>query len=73
MIHMGLIFKLIGVLTTLTTTVLLLVETLRRGAMFVGFVLTLVKVGVIVAFLALLLVILYLLLSSNKHETKIES
>ncbi len=63
---MGLIFKLIGVLTTLATTVLLLVNSLRGGIFILGTILGVVKVIVILAFLVLLLVILYVLFTARK-------
>ncbi len=63
---MGLIFKLIGVLTTLATTVLLLINSLRGGMLILGTILGVMKVIVIVAFLALLLVVLYVLFTSRK-------
>jgi hypothetical protein len=63
---MGLIFKLIGVLTTLATTVLLLVNSLRGGLFVLGTILGIMKVVVIAAFLALLLVVLYVLFTSKK-------
>lgn len=65
---MGLILKIIGVLTTLVTSVLLLIETLRRGVLILGLVFGVLKVALIVAFIGLLLVVLCVLLTSRKSS-----
>lgn len=62
---MGLILKIIGVLTTLVTSVLLLIETLRRGVLILGLVVGALKVALIVIFIGLLLGVLYVLLTSR--------
>ena len=65
---MGLIFKLIAVLTTLATTVLLAFESARHGMLLFWSVLAVVKVVVLIAFCVLLVVILYVLLTSKKSN-----
>ena len=65
---MGLILKIIGVLTTLVTSVLLLIETLRRGVFILGLVFGVLKVAMIVIFIGLLLVVFYVLLTSRKSS-----
>ncbi len=62
---MGLILKIIGVLTTLVTSVLLLIETLRRGVLILGLVVGALKVALIVIFIGLLLGVLSVLLTSR--------
>ncbi|HWQ32133.1 MAG TPA: hypothetical protein VNQ79_04555 [Blastocatellia bacterium] len=70
---MGLILKIIGVLTTLSTTVLLLIGTLRRGILLAGIIFGVLKVLLIVTFLALLLVVLYVLLTSRKSTDQVST
>ncbi|MFN7946161.1 MAG: hypothetical protein U0Z53_12475 [Blastocatellia bacterium] len=65
---MGLILKIIGVLTTLITSVLLLIETLRRGVLILGLIFGVLKVALIVAFIGLLLVVLCVLFTSRKSS-----
>jgi hypothetical protein len=62
---MGLIFKLLGVVATIVTTVFLIFESGRRGMLILATILGLVKLIVLVAFLGLLAVIFYLLLASR--------
>lgn len=63
---MSLIFKLIAVLTTLATTVLLAFESVRHGMLLFWSILAVVKVVVLIAFCGVLVVILYVLLTSKK-------
>jgi hypothetical protein len=67
---MGLIFKLIAVLTTLATTVLLAFETARHGMLLFWSILAVVKVVILIAFCGLLVVILYVLLTSKQPQPK---
>lgn len=64
---MGLIFKLLGVVATIVTTVFLIFESGRRGMLILATILGLVKLIVLVAFLGLLAVIFYLLLASRPN------
>lgn len=66
----ALFFKIIGVLTTLATTILLLIQSLRGGLVILGTILGIIKVIVIVAFLLLLVIVLYLLFTSDKSHTE---
>jgi len=65
---MGIIFKLIAVLTTLVTTVLLVFESVKGGMLVLWSILAVVKVIVLVAFCALLGLMLYVLLTSNQNQ-----
>jgi hypothetical protein len=69
---MGMIFKLIAVLTTLATTVLLVFESARGGMLLVWTVLGVVKVIVWVVFCGLLVWVLYLLLTSKPEPPPAE-
>lgn len=63
---MSLIFKLIAVLTTLATTVLLAFESARHGMLLFWSILAVVKVVVLIAFCGVLVAIAYVLLTSKK-------
>jgi hypothetical protein len=65
---MALLFKLLALLTSLATTVLLLVESARRGLLLFWTILGVLKVLVFVVFLGLLLFIGYLLLKPQHGE-----
>lgn len=65
---MALIFKILAVLTSLATTVLLTIASVRSGLFVVATIFGLIKIMVIVLFSALLLLILYLLVSANKKS-----
>ena len=56
------LFKLLAVLTSMVTTVLLAAESLRRGLLIASTIFGIVKIIVIFLFFAVLAVILYLLL-----------
>lgn len=62
---MGLIFKLLGVVATIVTTVFLIFESGRRGMLILATILGLIKLIVLVAFLGLLAAIFYLLIASR--------
>ena len=62
---MTLMFKLVAMLMTLATTLLLVFESTRRGLIIFWTIIGILKVIVFVAFLTLLLVIIYLLLTSS--------
>lgn len=63
---MALILKIFAVLTSLVTTVLLTIASVRNGLLVAATIFGLVKIAVIILFCALLLLILYLLVSANK-------
>ena len=63
---MALILKIFAVLTSLVTTVLLAVASVRSGLLVAATIFGLIKITVIILFCALLLLILYLLVSANK-------
>lgn len=63
---MAFIFKIFAILTSIVTTVFLTVESVRRGLLIASTILGVVKIIVIVAFFAVLLTILYLLLRTEK-------
>ena len=56
------IFKVLALLASMVTTVLLTVESVRRGLLIVTTIFGIVKIIVIFLFLAILAIILYLLL-----------
>lgn len=66
---MALILKIFAVLTSLATTVLLTIASVRSGLFVVATIFGLIKITVIVLFCALLLLILYLLVSANKKSS----
>jgi hypothetical protein len=53
-------------LTSLATTILVIVASVRQGLIIVWAIFSVVKIVVVVLFVALLLVILYLLLTKKK-------
>lgn len=63
---MTLIFKLLAMLLSLVTTSLLLFESARRGLLALTAVLGLLKAIIFFAFLALLVVIAYLIIKSAR-------
>jgi hypothetical protein len=70
---MGIIFKIIGSLTALAATSLLAFESARRGAIVFGTILGLVKIAIVAAFVLLLVVILYLILTPEKPRSEPEA
>ncbi len=56
------IFKLLALVTSMVTTVLLTVESVRRGLLIASTIFGIVKIVIIVLFFIILAVILYLLL-----------
>jgi hypothetical protein len=60
------ILKLLALLTSLATTVLVIVASVRQGLIIAWAIFTVVKFVVVVIFVALLLLILYLLLTQKK-------
>jgi uncharacterized membrane protein len=66
---MGFILKIFAVLTSLATTVLLTVASVRSGLLVVATIFGLIKIIIIALFCALLLLILYLLVSANKKSS----
>jgi len=67
---MGTIFKLITMLTTMAATMLLTFESARRGAFIFWTILGVLKIIVLVAFCALLIVIIYVLLSPQEPRER---
>jgi hypothetical protein len=60
------ILKILGILASLATTILVILESVRGGLIIASTILGIVKAIVIVLFAALLLLILYFLLTTNK-------
>ena len=60
------ILKILALLTSLATTILAIVASVRQGLIIVWAIFSVVKIVVVVIFVALLLVILYLLLTKKK-------
>jgi hypothetical protein len=69
---MGLIFKLIAVLTALATTLLVAFESGRRGLIIISTILGVIKLIVLLAFFTLLALIIYLLLTSPARPAREE-
>ncbi|MCG3159948.1 MAG: hypothetical protein JMDDDDMK_00974 [Acidobacteria bacterium] len=63
---MAVILKILAVLTSLVTTVLIIVTGVRQGLMIALTIFGVVKIIVVVLFAALLLLILYLLLTTKR-------
>jgi hypothetical protein len=62
------ILKILGLLTSLATTILVIVASVRQGLIIVWAIFSVVKIVVVVIFVALLLVILYLLLTKKSDS-----
>jgi len=62
---MSMIFKLLGILGSLLATIFLIVDGVRGGLLIIATIFSVVKLIIVIAFLALLLYIFYLLLSSK--------
>jgi hypothetical protein len=62
---MAAILKILAVLTSLATTILVIVTGIRQGLMIALTIFSVVKIVVVVLFSALLLLILYLLLTTQ--------
>jgi hypothetical protein len=60
------IFKVLTLLTSLATTVLVIVTGVRQGLIIAWAIFSVVKIVVVVIFVALLLLILYFLLTQKK-------
>ncbi|HMV51375.1 MAG TPA: hypothetical protein PLD20_34785 [Blastocatellia bacterium] len=67
------LFKLLAVLTSMVTTVLLVAESLRRGLLIASTIFGVVKIIVIFLFFAVLTVILYLLLKDAFRSQSTET
>lgn len=63
---MAAILKVLATLTSLATTILVIVASLRQGLIIAWAIFSVVKIIIVVIFLALLLLILYLLLTTKK-------
>jgi hypothetical protein len=70
---MALILKLIGLVASVLTTIFLIVEGVRGGLLIISTIFGIVKIIVILTFLALLLIIFYLLLTSDRRPSPEES
>jgi hypothetical protein len=70
---MALILKLIGLLASVLTTIFLIVEGVRGGLLIISTIFGIVKIIVILTFLALLLIIFYLLVTSDRRPSPEES
>jgi hypothetical protein len=60
------ILKVLTLLASLATTILLIVAGVRQGLIIVWAIFSVIKIVVVVLFVALLLLILYLLLTQKK-------
>lgn len=59
------IFKILAVITSIVTTAIVTVESVRRGLIIASTIFGIVKIIVIVLFFAILAIILYLLLKDT--------
>jgi len=64
---MGLIFKLIGILTTIATTVVVIAKSAEHGLVLFSTLLGLIRILIFLAFCGLLAYIAYLLIRSNRQ------
>jgi hypothetical protein len=69
---MTLIFKLLAMLLSLATTSLLLFESARRGLLILTTVLGLLKIIIFVSFLALLVIVGYLIFRPAKAKQTVQ-
>jgi hypothetical protein len=70
---MAFIFKLLGILGSLLATIFLIVDGVRGGLLIIATIFSVVKLIIVIAFLALLIYIFYLLLNSkNPHSPNAE-
>ena len=60
------ILKILAMLTSLATTILVIVASVRQGLIIAWTIFGIVKIIVVVLFVALLLLILYLLLTTKR-------
>jgi hypothetical protein len=60
------ILKILALLTSLATTILVIVASVRQGLIIAWTIFSVVKIIVVVVFVALLIVILYLLLTTKR-------
>ena len=65
---MTVILKTLALLTSLATTILVIVASVRQGLIIVWAIFSVVKIVVVVLFVALLLLILYLLLTHKNSS-----
>jgi hypothetical protein len=63
---MAAILKLLALLTSLATTIMVIVASVRQGLIIAWAIFSVVKIIIVVIFVALLLLILYLLLTQKK-------
>ena len=63
---MAAILKLLALLTSLATTIMVIVAGVRQGLIIAWAIFSVVKIIIVVIFVALLLLILYLLLTQKK-------
>lgn len=66
------IFKLLALITSIVTTVLLTVESVRRGLLIVSTIVGVIKIIVIALFFLTLALILYLLLKDAFRSRSVE-
>jgi hypothetical protein len=64
---MGLIFKLIGILTTIATTVVVIGKSAEHGLILFSTLIGLIRILIFLAFCGLLAYIAYLLIRSNRQ------
>lgn len=60
------ILKVLALLTSLVSTILVIVTSVRQGLIIAWAIFSVVKIIIVVIFIALLLLILYLLLTQKK-------
>jgi hypothetical protein len=58
--------KILATIASIISTAIVLIESLRRGLFLASIIFSIAKIAVILLFSALLLIILYLLLTSRK-------
>ena len=64
------ILKLLALLTSLATTILVIIASVRQGLIIAWAIFSVVKIVVVVIFVALLLLILYSLLTTKSDPPK---
>jgi hypothetical protein len=66
--EMTAILKILALLTSLATTILVIVASVRQGLIIAWAIFSVIKIVVVVLFITLLLVILYLLLTKKSDS-----
>jgi len=65
------IFKILALITSIATTILVTIHSIRQGLIIFWTIFGIVKIIVVVLFVALLLLILYLILTTTRNSPEV--